>query len=467
MSPSLNFLQDRLREQLRKHRIPGASIAVLHDGVVHVAAAGYANIPAGIEADVDTVFDIGSVTKVYTTTLMMMLVEQGLIALDDPVGKYLPDLLIDQAPVREAVTLRTLLNHTSGIDGDFFPDMGGGDEALARFVSACAQLPYLHPTGKFRAYSNSGFCIAGRVIEVVSCKPFNTLLTERLLRPLGTEKFGFLADDLMRHRRAVGHLWDSREQRFSLPPSLRLPECQSPAGAVLAMAARDLLRLGQFHLRGGVTESGERLLGAASVAQMQAIHGEVPPSASLLRLGWTSPKAADAFMVGHGGRTIEQTSFLAVLPEHGFGLAVLTNFGDGANNILYDLGAALMQELYGLELKAQPTTAPADLKARDIDLSTLDTGRIVGHYRCAAGELELSAQGARLRGRYRANDPAIPGKVKEDALTLAPMGGDKFAILMDDPDLPRPICELVAEGGAGAPFSHVFAVGRVFNRVTP
>jgi len=171
-------------------------------------------------------------------------------------------------------------------------------------------------------------------------------------------------------------------------------------------------------------------------------------------------------MVGHGGRTIEQTSFLALLPEHGFALAVLTNFGDGANNILYDLGAALMQELYGLELKAQPTSAPSDLKPQDIDLSKLETCRIVGRYRCAAGELDLSVQGARLRGVYRANDPAIPGKVKADALTLVPMGGDKFAIIMDDPELPRPICELVTEGGADSPFSHLFAIGRVFSRTT-
>lgn len=464
IATALIYLQDRVREQIRKHRIPGASVAVLHDGAVHSAAAGYANIPAGVEADIDTVFDIGSITKVYTTTLMMMLVEEGLVAIDEPVGKYLPDLAIDHRPVREAVTIRTLLNHTSGIDGDFFAGAGSGDGALARFVDACADIPYLHDTGKFRAYSNTGFCIAGRVIEVVSGKPFNDLLVERILRPLGTEKFGFLANELMRYRRAAGHRWDTATQRFTLPRALRLDEASSPAGSILAMSAQDLLRFGRFHLDGGVTQSGQRLLGAARVAEMQAVHGEVPPSASLLRLGWTSPKAADTFLLSHGGRTIEQTSFLGVIPDHGFALAILTNSGEGASAIAYDLGAELVGDLCGLELKPPLSFAPADLKVDGADCSRLDAGRIVGRYRAAAGELEFSAVDGRLRGVLKFDDPAMPGKVNEDALTLVPLGGDKFAVVMDAPDRPRPICEFVAEGGAASPYSHLFAGGRVFVR---
>lgn len=463
--PALRHLNDRLRSQIARHRVPGASVAVVHRGNVYKASAGYASLPGRVEAYADTVFDIGSITKVYTTTLMMMLVDEGLVAIDDPVAKYLPDLLIDHRPVPDAVTLRTLLNHTSGIDGDFYPETVPGEAGLADFVRLCADLPYLHPVGQFRAYSNTGFCIVGRIAEVVTGKAFDALLSEKILRPLGTERFGFSNDELMRYRRAVGHRWDAQTNSFSVPPILRLPESQSPSGSVLAMSAEDLLRLGQLHLNDGIAQDGARLLSTARVAEMQAIHGEVPPSKSLLRLGWTSPKSSEVFLVSHGGKTIEQTAFLGILPAQSFGIAILTNSGDGASRIWMDLGAALVDELFGIVLPQSAAVVPSHITPGESDLATIDPERLVGRYRAATGQLDIAVDGRFLRGHLKYDDLSTHQRTRDESLCLVPMGNDKFAAIMDAPSQLRHVCEFASEGGVAGPFTYLFVAGRVFRRV--
>lgn len=89
----------------------------------------------------DTVFQIGSISKVFTATLVMQLVDEGLLSLDTPIAKYLPEFHVADDKTRRAVTARHFLSHSSGIDGDFFPDTGRDDDAIARLVDMSALLP--------------------------------------------------------------------------------------------------------------------------------------------------------------------------------------------------------------------------------------------------------------------------------------------------------------------------------------
>ncbi len=126
-------LPAKLAAQIAKHRIPGASLAVLNGGTVYSASVGLANVPADIAVDDHTIFQIGSITKTFMTTLAMMLAEDGLLDLDAAVVRYIPDLRIAHRPCPETVTVRMLLNHTSGIDSDLFEDFGNDDGALGPF----------------------------------------------------------------------------------------------------------------------------------------------------------------------------------------------------------------------------------------------------------------------------------------------------------------------------------------------
>lgn len=163
-----------LAERIERYRVPGASLAVLHDGEVFETAAGVVNVDTGVETTPDSVFQIGSITKLMTTTLAMQLVDEGRLDLDAPVRTWLPELELQDAEAARTITPRHLLTHTSGIDGDFFVDTGRGDDAVERFVVACMALPQPHPVGEGFSYCNAGFVIAGRVIEKLRGAPWGT-----------------------------------------------------------------------------------------------------------------------------------------------------------------------------------------------------------------------------------------------------------------------------------------------------
>src|SRR5439155_14705543 len=167
MTFDVERLEQRLRELSAKHRVTGASLAILDGDDVTEAATGLINQETGVEVTTDTLFQIGSISKVFTTTLVMQLVDEGLVELDAPVKKSLPEFRVADDKATERVTVRQLLDHTSGIDGDFFEDTGRGDDCVERYVAACSGLGQVFEPGRFFSYCNAGFVVAGRLIEAV------------------------------------------------------------------------------------------------------------------------------------------------------------------------------------------------------------------------------------------------------------------------------------------------------------
>src|SRR4051794_32398498 len=184
---------------------PGVAIGMLHEGEEHVCGYGVTSVENPLPVDGDTLFQIGSITKTFTGTAAMILVERGLLDLDAPLRTYLPELKLADEDVAARVTMRHLLTHTGGWVGDYFDDLGMGDDALARMVERLVRLPQETPLGEMWAYNNAGFYIAGRVIEVVTDQPFERALHELVLQPLGLERSFFFADDVLTHRFAAGH----------------------------------------------------------------------------------------------------------------------------------------------------------------------------------------------------------------------------------------------------------------------
>lgn len=149
-------LTKRLSELADEYDVPGVSVAVLVDGDVTTAAAGVLNRETGVEATTDSLFQIGSITKTYTAALVMRFVERGQLDLDVPVQTYLPEFTVTDDLASRTVTLRHLLTHSSGIDGDHFLDTGRGDDVLEKYVASCAQLAQQFPVGATMSYCNAG-----------------------------------------------------------------------------------------------------------------------------------------------------------------------------------------------------------------------------------------------------------------------------------------------------------------------
>jgi len=320
--------------------VPGASIGILRNGrVTATAATGVVNVDTAVPTTVDTVFQIGSISKIFTTTLVMQLRDEGLIDLDLPIINYLPTFRVADAGVQRQVTARHFLSHTSGIDGDFFPDSGRGDDAIERFVDMCAMLPSLYPPGAMMSYCNVGFAVLGRVIEVLTRKTYDQAMRERIFDPLEMTHALTRPEDTLRFRCAIGHVADSkRPDKPRVTPMPYLSHGQKAAGATPAMAVEDLLKFAAAHLHGGRGLNGGKLLKAGSVAEMRKRQVKLPRhsprAASGWGLGWLLSDWRGARIIGHDGGTIGQFSFLRVSPKHKLAIALLTNGGDAVG--LYD-----------------------------------------------------------------------------------------------------------------------------------
>src|SRR6266487_2045766 len=124
----------RLNELATEANVPGAALGIWSDGEEILAAHGVLNAATQVPVTTGSVFQVGSITKIWTATMIMQLVDEGLLSLDTTVSEVLPGARLGTADVGGQVTVRHLLTHTSGIDGDIFTDTGRGDDCVERYL---------------------------------------------------------------------------------------------------------------------------------------------------------------------------------------------------------------------------------------------------------------------------------------------------------------------------------------------
>ncbi|MBF6600230.1 MAG: beta-lactamase family protein [Dehalococcoidia bacterium] len=355
--PSSEEMRERLAAWCERYRVPGASIAWTHGDETHSAAAGVINLGTGVEATPDTLFQIGSITKVYTTTLIMQLVDEGRLALDAPACTYLPRLRFADETATRTVTIRQLLTHTSGVDGDFFEDFGRGDDCVEKYVAACATLPQVFAPGAMFSYCNAGFVVLGRIIETMTGLGWDDALKTRLLRPLGVSHTVTLPEQALLHRTAAGHIFDA-QLALRPAPVWGMARSAGPAGATPCSTVDDLLAFARMHVAGGVASDGTRLVSEASVRAMQQVQHDLPSQPgegpSHWGLGWMLFDWGGRRVIGHDGGTIGQISSLRVLPEERFAVAVLTNAVTSGAILASRIMRWLFAETLGIAMPEHP-----------------------------------------------------------------------------------------------------------------
>ena len=205
-------------------------------------------------------------------------------------------------------------------------DTGRGDDCLEKYVAALGEVAQNHPLGATWSYCNSGFSVAGRVIEKLTGQTWDTAMRERLFTPLGLTHTGTLPEDALLHRAAIGHTGDNPVKA----PVWGLARSAGPAGLINA-TVRDVLMFARLHLTGGVTRDGTRLLSEESAAVMASKQAELPDKHTLgdsWGLGWIRMGWAGRRLIGHDGNTIGQSAFLRVFPDEGLAVTLLTNGGN-------------------------------------------------------------------------------------------------------------------------------------------
>lgn len=388
----LNDLQgfvDKIRERFN---VPALSVAILFDNDVYSAASGILNVNTGVEATTDSIFQIASISKVFTASLIMQLVDEGRLDLDAPVKQYLSDFTLADSVAAEKITVSHLLNHTSGIPGDFIGNNSSTEQnAIERYIDRCSALNLVHPPGKRYSYSNAGYNIAGRVIEVILGTTWFDAIEERIFKPLGMKQAVAHPSQVIRHRVAVGHvLGGDSNGHWVIPEDVYFPICWAPSGSVLTLSASDLITFAQAHLDYGKTKRGAAWLSEKSTSLMQKARIELPPfspmSSTHCGLGWHLMQGNHPTFIGHYGSGPGQKSILQLMPEHNFAIAAIHNSSNPA--LIPTLLDELALGLVGIELH---TSSPKVRKYIPVHLENL-----LGTYETILSRIIVANEGNQL-----------------------------------------------------------------------
>lgn len=315
----------RVERQRRITRTPGAALGVFYQGREFTAGFGRTSIENPLPVTPETLFQVGSISKTFTATALMRLTETQNLNLDTPLASILPHFSMRDPETQRRVTLRHLLTHTGGWLGDYFDDFGCGDDALARMVEKIGSLPQITPLGAAWSYCNTGFNLAGRALEILEQQPYESVIQQRLLTPLGMNlTFFYPSDLLITHRFAVGHQRVGKNVRVARPWAIG--RAGNPVGGVVS-SVRDLLTYARFHMSAGQGILSERTLQSMRKEQADAGgRGKMGLSWFIRQAPW---QGKSLFIYGHGGATHGQQAVLYFLPQEDFAVALLTNSDAG------------------------------------------------------------------------------------------------------------------------------------------
>ena len=348
LSPEkLALIGPALEALVTNQQIAGAVTIIARQGqLVYWEAVGQRDVASGLPMERDTIMRIHSMTKPITSVAILMLMEDGQLGLDDPVGKFLPEMkglkvfvrasgtnLITE-PARREPTVRDLLRHTAGLTYGFFSatpvdqayrraDLLALDNTLTDLTRKLGGLPLQYQPGTVWNYSFATD-VLGRLVEVVSGKPLDVFLAERILQPLDMRDTGFsvppekLARFAATHGVAAGKLCVSDAPGTS--PYRAHPSLLSGGGGLVS-TARDYLRFCQMLAAGGEL-GGRRLLRRETVQSMTA--NQLPASAMPIAIG-SNPRPGVGFGYGFSVQVQRDPRSVAPIGEYGWGGAASTH----------------------------------------------------------------------------------------------------------------------------------------------
>jgi len=256
-APVAAQLEKMIAHEMQDKKLPALSIALVDDQeIVWAKGFGMADREKKIPATAETVYRVGSVSKLFTDIGIMQLVEAGRIDLDAPVTKYLPDFQ-SRNSFDKAITLRQLMSHRSGLVreppvGNYFND---SNPSLAQAVASLNSTELVYEPEKRIKYSNAGISVVGFVLEKTQEKPFAKYLKQAVIEPLGLQKSAFVPEPEIIKDLAKAYMWSYDGREFDAP-TFQLG--MSPAGSMYSTVT-DLGRFMSILFNGGKSTSGHIL----------------------------------------------------------------------------------------------------------------------------------------------------------------------------------------------------------------
>jgi CubicO group peptidase (beta-lactamase class C family) len=392
-----------LQSELARWGIPGVVAGVLSGGEAVVQAAGVASLVTGEALHESTRFRVASITKPFTATLAMLLAGEGVLQLDAPVRRALPDLRLADERAQEVVTPRQLLAHLSGLECEPAHDIsvhGAGDGALGKLIATYGTLGQLTLPGAIWSYSNTGYWLAGAAIARAAGSTFEQVARELLLDPLGMRDSGFVHGGVPPRGAALGHApRRPGNPAHDVVAGYVFPRGRVPSGGLVSTVP-DLLRFAAAHL--ARPDLAALRLPVASAVGMR------------WGTGWGLEELDGTVIAAHSGSYGGFQAQLVLVPAHRVAVAVLTNSGRGS---------ALVRTVVEWAL-----AAACGLRRPEPVPVAVDPAPFEGIYRAQSFTVEVRAVGDRLHAAQRVRLPS------GEELTPPPLIGvavapDRFAVL--------------------------------------
>lgn len=366
-------IDDTVARAMKAFQVPGMAVGIVKDGKL-IYSKGYGVREQGKSAavDADTLFQIGSNTKAFTTAALSILVDEGKISWDDKVIDHLPQFRMYDPYVTREFTIRDLLTHRSGLG------LGAGDlmvfpESDITRDEIIHGLRFLKPVSSFRSrfdYDNTLYMVAGQIIPAVTGKSWEEFVETRILSPLGMQPCSSTYGRI-RDRRNVASPHIVVEGKLTAIPVMNI-DAIGPAGTINC-SIDGMAKWLMTQLEAGKSPSGKQLFSAERSAEMWSVNTPTsvsPMSASMMRthfsgygLGWGLEDVFGYKKVAHTGGVAGTVTWVAMIPELKLGVLVFTNQQSGA--AMVSVGNQILDAYLRAPARDWVDLASANSKSRD------------------------------------------------------------------------------------------------------
>jgi CubicO group peptidase (beta-lactamase class C family) len=427
---TLKFIVD---EEARKSRIPGLSTAIVHDQeIIWTYSYGYADVKRNIPTSPQTIFAIGSITKLVTAIMMMRLRDEGKLGLDDPVEKYLPSIKIRSSSNNgRPVTLRQISSHTAGLQREVSAEGWNTLKfpTIEQLLESLREVTTVFPPFSRYKYSNLGYTILGHVLSIVAGISYKEYVMSNILEPLGMIHSGFDITEEMKENLAVGYTVFG-EDPIDTVPYLDL-QAMTPAGQLYSSVA-DISKLISFQFiedplttgNGPARLENDRYRAILEAATIREMHSPVYIGKKWVGgtgIGWHITNMMGHTISSHRGGIPGFTTDIVLVRDIKLGIAVFTNAFPQPNEIAVRLLQSLVPYFETF------AAIKNDLEDRDKEhLISLEkySGRYHSKY---YGDIEIRQSD----GRLILVDPLAPSGLQ---IVLIPIAPDRFIMSGGDED---------------------------------
>ena len=331
---AFSSLEAQMEEAQREKEIPGLSVGIVYDQeLIWSKGFGYANLEKKTPATPQTIFRIGSITKLFTATMLMQLRDRGELCLDDPITRYLPELKI-RNPFSDSrpPTLRQIASHLAGLPREAPLDYW----TTLRFPSIDEIIESLEDTELIFApmsspkYSNLGYAIMGAALERIARIPYKQYVFKNILQPLGMNNTGFDLNDDMETQLAIGYEIPTEDEEPKATPHFDLNGF-TPAGQLYS-SIEDIANFISLQFRDGPVD-GSEILGGITLREMQSPVSIYPNWQGAIAIGWGMESFSKSTVLGHSGGLHGFIADMMLVPDIRLGVAVFTNTNVDARKI--------------------------------------------------------------------------------------------------------------------------------------